>query len=73
MTYELEIAVRSFRARARAARAELNRGAPTPEMRRYLTARANQADAEATAMQQSVDAWREKELETEVGRAEAAW
>lgn len=72
MAYALEGSVRFMRERAATARAELAT-CTDPELRRYLTARANQADCEAGAMQQSVDAWRTKEIEAEVTRAEQSW
>lgn len=67
MAYELGRAIETFRRKAADALVELAMCAD-PDRRHYLLARANQAEAEATAMQRSVDAW-----EADVARAEAMW
>lgn len=72
MAYALEGSIRLMRERAAAAREDLAT-CSDPDLRLYLTARANQADCEAGAMQQSVDSWRGKEIEAEVTRAERSW
>lgn len=72
MTYFLEHSVRYMRDRAEAARAELTT-CTDPDLRRYLAARINQAEAEAGAMQRSIDRWKALDLEAEVTLAECLW